>query len=452
MVLSNVNEIILQEVHNQKYNQQTKVITKHTQQAAKMNVKSVPNLLHGVDVINQLGRSLQGFGAKNAFVITDKGLTKVGLTAQISDKIKESNINCVVYDNVVANPTVDVVDAGAKLLKELMKTGTTVVVTLGGGSSMDAGKSIAALSAQNYDSILDATIIPALAKDQDSIDFGTMRPKEKIGNLAGIPKIIAIPTTSGTASETNGAAVITDTTGDKHRKLIYANDASKASLIIMDPKLTVGVPRYSTATCGMDVLTHALEAFTSAGQNEYGDAIAYGSIKLVAQYLPALMNDLSNVDLRQKLQLASHMAGVAFNISSLGLVHGVGHPLSAVLNQAHGQTLATMLPHVMEFNMPVRADKYAEVAKAFNVYDSNLSDEANARKAIKAIAELSITVGTAKSIREMGGSEKDIPVLVNQALTDLSGMTNARPATREAITAMYMAAMDNKELYPSSKM
>ena len=164
------------------------------------------------------------------------------------------------------------------------------------------------------------------------------------------------------------------------------------------------------------------------------------------------MNDLSNVDLRQKLQLASHMAGVAFNISSLGLVHGVGHPLSAVLNQAHGQTLATMLPHVMEFNMPVRADKYAEVAKAFNVYDSNLSDEANARKAIKAIAELSITVGTAKSIREMGGSEKDIPVLVNQALTDLSGMTNARPATREAITAMYMAAMDNKELYPSSKM
>ena len=139
-----------------------------------MNLKSVPNLLHGVDVINQLGRSLQGFGAKNAFVITDKGLTKVGLTAQISDKIKESNINCVVYDNVVANPTVDVVDAGAKLLKELMKTGTTVVVTLGGGSSMDAGKSIAALSAQNYDSILDATIIPALAKDQDSIDFGTM--------------------------------------------------------------------------------------------------------------------------------------------------------------------------------------------------------------------------------------------------------------------------------------
>ena len=102
--------------------------------------------------------------------------------------------------------------------------------------------------------------------------------------------------------------------------------------------------------------------------------------------------------------------------------------------------------------MPVRAEKYAEVAKAFRVYDSNLSTEANARKAIKAIADLSIQVGTARSIREMGGSEKDIPVLVEQALTDLSGLTNPRPATREAVTNMYMAAMDNKELYPSSKL
>jgi alcohol dehydrogenase len=417
-----------------------------------MNVKSVPTTIHGVNVINQLGKSLIDFGAKNAFLITDKGLTKVGLTAQVSEKIKSANINLVVYDDVVANPTVDVVDKGAKLLRELVKQGETVVVTLGGGSSMDAGKAIAMLCAQNTDSILDYTMVPGLAKGKDTIDFTTMSTKAIVGNVSQIPKIIAIPTTSGTASETNGAAVITDTRGEKHRKLIYVNDASRASLIIMDPAMTVGVPRYPTATCGMDVLTHALEAYTSAMQNEYSDAIAMGSIKLVAKYLPKLMNDLKNIELRQKLQLASHMAGVAFNISQLGLVHGVGHPLSAVLNQAHGQTLATMLPHVMEYNMPVRAEKYAEVAKAFNVYDSNLSTEANARKAIQAIANLSIQVGTAKSIRDMGGSEKDIPILVNQALTDLSGLTNPRPATREAVTKMYMAAMDNKELYPSSKM
>ena len=185
-----------------------------------MNAKSVPTTIHGVNVINQLGKSLLDFGAKNAFLITDKGLTKVGLTDQVGEKIKNANINLVVYDDVVANPTVEVVDNGAKLLRELMKAGTTVVVTLGGGSSMDAGKAIAMLSQQDTGSILDYTIVPALAKGKDTIDFGTMKTKHKVGNVSRIPKIIAIPTTSGTASETNGASVITDTRGAKHRKLI----------------------------------------------------------------------------------------------------------------------------------------------------------------------------------------------------------------------------------------
>ena len=266
--------------------------------------------------------------------------------------------------------------------------------------------------------------------------------------MSRIPKIIAIPTTSGTASETNGASVITDTRGAKHRKLIYMNDASKASLIIMDPAMTVGVPRYPTATCGMDVLTHALEAYTSALQNEYSDAIAMGSIKLVAEYLPKLMGDLSNMVFRQKMQLASHMAGVAFNISQLGLVHGVGHPLSALLNQAHGQTLATMLPPSWSTTCQYALRSTPRLLKHSVSTTPWCQTEANARKAIKAIADLSIQVGTARSIREMGGSEKDIPVLVEQALTDLSGLTNPRPATREAVTNMYMAAMDNKGAVP----
>ena len=128
-----------------------------------MNAKSVPTTIHGVNVINQLGKSLLAL-AQRTFLITDKGLTKVGLTDQVGEKIKNAKINLVVYDDVVANPTVEVVDNGAKLLRELMKTGTTVVVTLGGGSSMDAGKAIAMLSQQDTGSILDYTIVPALAK------------------------------------------------------------------------------------------------------------------------------------------------------------------------------------------------------------------------------------------------------------------------------------------------
>ena len=116
-----------------------------------------------------------GLWRKERVPRTDKGLTKVGLTDQVGEKIKNANINLVVYDDVVANPTVEVVDNGAKLLRELMKTGTTVVVTLGGGSSMDAGKAIAMLSQQDTGSILDYTIVPALAKGKDTIDFGTRK-------------------------------------------------------------------------------------------------------------------------------------------------------------------------------------------------------------------------------------------------------------------------------------
>ncbi len=161
------------------------------------------------------------------------------------------------------------------------------VITLGGGSSMDAGKAIALLAGQSPgDSILDYAICPELAAGTDNmVDRRTLAPK-KVASSRNVPVIVAIPTTSGTASETNGAAVVTDTSsGPSHRKLIVASEAAKASMILLDAALCVGVPRYSTATCGMDVLTHALEAFTSNMKNPYSAAIAKGAIQIVAEHL-----------------------------------------------------------------------------------------------------------------------------------------------------------------------
>ena len=180
------------------------------------------------------------------------------------------------------------------------------VVTLGGGSAMDAGKAIAMLAGQGPDaSILDFCICPMLADDQESVDRTSLVPK-KFPKTHGVPAIVAIPTTSGTASETNGAAVITDTTNaSKHRKLIVISEACKAKLILLDAALTVGVPRYATATCGMDVLTHSLEAFTSAMSNPYGDAVARGAIELVAENLRTVVENPSDLDAREKMHLVS---------------------------------------------------------------------------------------------------------------------------------------------------
>lgn len=422
-----------------------------------MNVVGhIPDSFIGPGAVKKLGKLSKGYGAEQAFVITDPGLTAAGLTEKVGEILKASGISVTVYDEVMANPTVSVVEEGAWRLRRLLAKGRTVVVTLGGGSSMDAGKTIAMLAGQPQlhapgVSVLDFMCIPGLAKDGTTIDRATIRPR-KVPVTSGIPTIIAIPTTSGTASETNGAAVITDTSGGSHRKLVYDHDSSKASAILLDPELTVGVPQYPTATCGMDVLTHALEAFTAKNASEYGEAVAFGAIKLVASNLPQLVGNLSDIERRRRIQLASHMAGVAFNVNGLGIVHAMGHPLSAMYNQAHGQTLATMLPTLMRFNMDGSEEctrKYAEVAKAFGAHDPSRSTRANAEAAVRAVANLSQRVGTAKTIVDLGGKREDIPALVDQALRDVCILRTIRMPSREEATALYLAAFWPDAVNPS---
>eukprot|EP00750_Incisomonas_marina_P018993 INCI3189.2.p1 GENE.INCI3189.2~~INCI3189.2.p1 ORF type:complete len:364 (-),score=51.23 INCI3189.2:1003-2001(-) len=322
----------------------------------RLVVRPIPEAFLQVNCVKRLGKFLKGMRVDHAFVITDAGLVKAGVAAKVVKAASSTGVSVTLFSDVVANPTVDVVHAGAQQLRQLVERAgnahRVAVVTLGGGSAMDAGKAIAMLAGQGPDaSILDFCICPMLADDQESVDRTSLVPK-KFPKTHGVPAIVAIPTTSGTASETNGAAVITDTTNaSKHRKLIVISEACKAKLILLDAALTVGVPRYATATCGMDVLTHSLEAFTSAMSNPYGDAVARGAIELVAENLRTVVENPSDLDAREKMHLASHMAGVAFNISGLGICHAMGHPLSALFHQAHGQTLATMLPHIMRFNV-----------------------------------------------------------------------------------------------------
>ena len=176
-----------------------------------LNIGHIPDVIFAVDAVKQLPKiAKRQFGAKRAFLITDKGLTRAGVTGQVSKIIEEGGLDVVVYDDVVPNPTVEVVNSGADILRSLVdETGqdnSTVVVTLGGGSSMDAGKSIAMLAAQPHGAtILKFVRVPRLNSDRSALDFTSLRPQ-------ALPKqalpIIAIPTTSGTASETNGAAVV----------------------------------------------------------------------------------------------------------------------------------------------------------------------------------------------------------------------------------------------------
>lgn len=314
---------------------------------------------------------------------------------------------------------------------------------------MDAGKAIAVLAGEPEDTdVVQFCSQPRLREGSaDRVDIASYFPPQFSAPGAAHP-IIAIPTTSGTASETNGAAVLTaEAEGGATRKLIFNDAQAKAAIIVLDPELTLGVPAYPTACTGMDVLTHAVEAFTSRAANPMSDALALGAVRLVAGNLEALVTggDLRHLERRAAMHTASHMAGCAFNIAQLGLCHAMGHPLSTYYGQPHGQTLATLLPEVMRFNAehPKTAAKYATIAELFGVLRPGASDAENARRAADAVAALAAAVGTGRCIAELdtrGSFEADLPGLVQQALTDPSMLMTPRRPRAEDVERIYRLA------------
>jgi alcohol dehydrogenase len=168
--------------------------------------------------------------------------------------------------------------------------------------------------------------------------------------------------------------------------------------------------------------------------------VALGAIRIVARHLRSVVADGSNLEARAQMLMASSMAAIAFNVSGLGAAHGTGHALSARLNAAHGQTLATMLPHVMEVNLPVRTAKYAEVAQALGVASATASDEQNARAAIAEVVALRADIGIHRSIRDLGATDDLLPVLVADAAADGVNLSNPRKLGLADFEALYRAA------------
>ncbi|MBU2135483.1 MAG: iron-containing alcohol dehydrogenase, partial [Alphaproteobacteria bacterium] len=324
-------------------------------------IRPLPTLVFGVNSSLDLASHVKALGRSSALIVTDKGLMASGAAAALLEKLAADGVQVEVFDGVAANPTDENVEAGALRLRAL---GDAVVIALGGGSSMDCGKAIALL-ATNGDKVT---------------DLQTRGRKEP-----GVP-VIAVATTAGTGSETNSACVITNTALGRKTYVMHPSIVPVVS--VLDPKLTLGLPKYPTATCGFDVLTHAIEAFTSARTTPYSDAVALGAIELVAKYFRTAVENGSDLEARSQMLMASSMAAIAFNVSGLGAAHGTGHALSARLNAAHGQTLATMLPHVMAYNLDVCAAKYAQVAEAMGAAKPGASVEDQARAAIEAVVAL----------------------------------------------------------------
>lgn len=351
-------------------------------------------LSFGAGAIDTIGDLIRECGGRRAFVVTDPGVSKAGVTNLVRQRIAEGT-DSVVFEGITPNPTTGDVEDGSSALKDF-GTEQTVVVAVGGGSAMDAAKAIS-LHATNGG--------PARELAESGRE---LRP--------GLP-IVAVPTTAGTAAETNGFGVITDPI--EERKFYIGHDSVKPRRCVLDPALTLGLPPAITAATGIDAMTHALEALMSRNANPVADGLALRAIGMISTWLLTAVGQGENLEARSQMLLASNVAGQAFATGTgLGLCHAIAHPLGARLGVPHGVAIAGVLTEVMRFNLPVSVEKIALAACSLGVAAGSASEEANARAAIGAVENIVAEALGEDVLSDVTPTREMIDTIVEDALAD----------------------------------
>ncbi len=377
--------------------------------------------LIGVGAAKEIPKRFQLLGAKKPLLVTDKGITACGLTKQITDLLDAEGISHVVFDETVPNPTDQNVHDGAAVYAD---NGCDSLITLGGGSAHDCGKGIGLVVANG-----------GKIYDYEGLDKST-KP---------FPPYLAVNTTAGTASEMTRFCIVTDTR--RKVKMAIVDWRVTPAVAIDDPLLMVGMPPALTAATGMDALTHAVEAYVSTAATPMTDACVDKAIELIFQFLRKAVADGDNLEARDAMCHAQYLAGMAFNNASLGIVHAMAHQLGGFYDLPHGECNAVLLPHVQEFNLIARLEKFATLAHLMGEDVEGLSDREAAEVCLAAIRTLSNDVGIAPNLTALGKKygrkvdKADIPTMVGNALKDACVATNPRKATADDITKIFEAAM-----------
>ncbi|MBY2476721.1 iron-containing alcohol dehydrogenase [Clostridioides difficile] len=296
----------------------------------------------GIGKLKNLVNHIKNLNSKNVFIVTDSNLVKVGLLDSIFKELEENSIHYMVYDKVKPNPDIENVDNGAKLCIE---NESDLIIAIGGGSCMDVSKGISVIT-KNLES---------------SYDYLDGRGKSKASIKDTLP-IIAIPTTSGTGSEVSIYSVITDY--DRIKDSI-TSEKIYPKIALIDPNLMKNLPPYITACTGLDVLGHALEAYTSNIKNNLTDMFSLEAIKIVFDYLPEAVNK-GTIESREKLAFASLIAGIAMSCCGSTIPHALGCPLSGHLDLPHGLTVGVLQIPMIEFNKIELNEEFERVVKYVN--------------------------------------------------------------------------------------
>lgn len=393
-------------------------------------------------------------GKKRAFIITDSYLFSSGMVDNITSTLKEMKIETEVFHQVKPDPTLSTINTAMQLISSF---NPDVIIALGGGSPMDAAKIVWLL----YEN-------PDVKFEGLALRFMDIRKRVyAFPNMGKKAELVCIPTTSGTGSEVTPFAIITD---DKSgMKYAIADYALTPSMAIVDSELSLGQPKSLTASCGIDVLTHSLEALASSMSTDYTNSLALEASRLIFKYLPLAYSDGQNKKAREKVHNASTMAGMAFSNAFLGLCHSMAHKLGAQFHIPHGMANALLLTNIIRFNandnptkqasfpqyeFPSVVSRYARVADYISTSvnneengcyvktNSNMSQEEKVEALIEGIEKLKKELAVPSSIQEWGVKEEEFLSVVDElsikAFDDQCTGTNPRYPLISQIKALYL--------------
>ena len=369
----------------------------------------------GAGAISEIVTEAKARGFKKALIVTDKDLVKFNVVKKVTDLLDGASLAYEIFDEVKANPTVNIVKSGVDTFKN---AGADYLIAIGGGSPIDTAKGIGIII--NNPEFSDVVSLEGVA--------ATKKPC--------IP-IIAVPTTAGTAAEVTINYVITDT--EKKRKFVCVDPHDIPVVAIVDSDMMSSMPKGLTASTGMDALTHAIEGYTTLGAWELTDMMHIKAIEIIARSLRAACdNDPKG---REDMALGQYVAGMGFSNVGLGVVHGMAHPLGAFYDTPHGIANAVLLPYVMEYNAEYTGEKFRDIAKAMGVEGTeSMSQEEYRKAAVEAVKQLSKDVGIPAKLHEIGVKEEDLQALAESAFADVCTGGNPRPCTVESILEIYKTA------------
>ncbi len=377
-----------------------------------------PEIVFGAGSAKLTSRYVKNFGGNKALVVTDSGVIEAGWADEVTGFLKADDIPYAIFSDLTVNPKAFEVMNGADFY---IRNKCDVIIAVGGGSAIDCAKGIGIVA----------------SNDQNILEFEGV---DKI-TFPG-PPLICIPTTSGSAADISQFAIFTDL--GRKVKTAVVSKALVPDVSLIDPRMTVSMPKEVTIASGLDALTHGVESYVSNAHSPLTDLHALKAVELICDNLPKALQNPSDLSPRENMSLASTHAGLAFSNASLGLIHAMAHAIGGMTGAVHGECNGVLLPVVIEFNFSASSNRYKEIAEKMGIRINGLSENDGRKKLVNEIISFLRKISFTKTLIDLDVTSGLLPRLAKNASLDVCLATNPREISLPEIQVIYEKALQSR--------